>query len=280
MIEANGAELCTEAFGDPGDAPILLVMGMSASMVWWHTDLCQRLAHGRHRVIRYDHRDTGRSISYPPGHPGYTASDLVGDAAGVLDAYEFAAAHIVGMSMGGALAQLLALEFPHRVLSLTLVSTSPATPGERGLPPGDDRVGRFLASAHVDWSDPASVVDYVVEYWRVLWGRERVFDEGLIREVARHDVARARDPAAAQNHGFLADEDRPRGPLSSINAPTLVIHGTDDPLFPLAHGTALANEIAGARLLALEGAGHGIDPADWQTVTRAILDHTKVLSCG
>jgi pimeloyl-ACP methyl ester carboxylesterase len=162
------------------------------------------------------------------------------------------------------------------VLSLTLIGTSPATPGERDLPPGEARLRRFLATVQVDLSDPALVVDYLVGYWRVLWGEQRTFDEAHIRPLAQHDVARARDVAAAQNHGMLPDEDRARGPLSSITAPTLVIHGTDDPMFPLEHGTALANEIPGARLLPLKGAGHGLDPGDWETVTHAILDHTRL----
>ncbi len=276
MIEANGAELCTDAFGRSDNRPVLLVMGMSASMVWWDEEFCARLADERRFVIRYDHRDTGRSVIHEPGNPGYTASDLVADAAGVLDAYELDAADIVGMSMGGALAQLLALDFPDRVLSLTLISTSPATPGERDLPLGEARLRRFLATVQVDWADAASVVDYLVGYWRVLWGEQRAFGEAQIRELAQHDVARARDVAAAQNHGMLRDEDRARGPLSSITAPTLVIHGTDDPMFPLEHGIALANEIPGARLLPLQGAGHGLDPADWETVTQAILDHTSL----
>lgn len=275
MIEANGAELCTDAVGDPADPPVLLVMGMSASMVWWDERFCRRLAAQRRFVIRYDHRDTGRSVVYEPGAPGYAVSDLVADAAGVLDAYGLGAAHVVGMSMGGAIAQLLALDFPDRVLSLVLISTSPATPGQRHLPPGTDTLRRFLATEQVDWSDPSSVVDYLVGYWRVLWGPERRFDEAYVRELAQRDVARARDVAAAQNHGLLPDEDRPRGPLSSIAAPTLVIHGTQDPMFSLEHGAALASEIPGGELLALEGAGHGIAPADWEKVIRAIVDHTE-----
>jgi pimeloyl-ACP methyl ester carboxylesterase len=275
MIEANGIEICTDALGDPGDPPILLVMGMSASLVWWEEEFCGRLADEQRLVIRYDHRDTGRSVVYPPGHPGYTASDLVRDPTGVLDAYGLAAAHIVGVSMGGALAQLLAIDFPDRVRSLVLISTSPALPGERALPASADRLRSFLATAEIDWADATSVVDYLVDYWRVLWGQERAFDEPHIRELARRDVARARDIAAAQNHAIAPNEDRPRDPQSSIAAPTLVIHGTDDPLFPIEHGAALANEIPGARLLPLEGAGHGVDPADWETVTRAILEHTR-----
>src|SRR5919206_4837465 len=135
MIEANGVELCTEPFGVPGDPPVLLVMGVGGSMLWWEEGFCRLLAEGGRFVIRYDHRDTGRSVTYEPGHPGYTAADLVADAAGVLDAYGIPAAHLVGVSAGGAFAQLLALDSAHRVLSLALISTSPATPGERGLPP-------------------------------------------------------------------------------------------------------------------------------------------------
>src|ERR687895_1196429 len=110
MVQANGVEICTESFGDPRDPPILLIMGIGASMLWWEEGFCRMLADGRRFVIRYDHRDTGRSVTYAPGHPEYTGADLVADAAGVLDAYELPAAHIAGVSAGGALAQRLALE--------------------------------------------------------------------------------------------------------------------------------------------------------------------------
>ena len=129
MIDADGVRLCTEAFGDPADPPLLLIGGMSASMLWWDDAFCAALAAGGRRVIRYDHRDTGRSVTYEPGRPGYNGADLVADAARLLDAYEIRAAHVVGLSMGGALAQVLALDFPDRVASLVLMSTSPAGPG-------------------------------------------------------------------------------------------------------------------------------------------------------
>src|SRR5919198_2275769 len=109
MVEANGIELCTEPFGDPAHAPILLIMGIGASMLWWEESFCRMLADGGRFVIRYDHRDTGRSTTYPPGCPEYTGADLVVDAVGVLDAYGIPAAHVVGVSAGGAFAQLLAL---------------------------------------------------------------------------------------------------------------------------------------------------------------------------
>src|SRR5213082_2240850 len=118
MIEVSGVELCTEAFGDPADPPILLAMGTGASMLWWEEGFCRILADGGRFVIRYDHRDTGRSVASEPGRPGYTGADLVADAAGVLDAYGVRQAHVVGVCAGGAFAQLLALSHPDRVLSL------------------------------------------------------------------------------------------------------------------------------------------------------------------
>jgi pimeloyl-ACP methyl ester carboxylesterase len=274
MIQANEIELCTEPFGDPADPPILLVMGIGASMLWWEEGFCQMLANGGRFVVRYDHRDTGRSVSYEPGRPGYRGDDLVADAAGVLDAYEIPAAHVVGLSAGGALAQLLALDFTDRVRSLTLISTSLAVPADRALPPPTAEFGRFVTTLEVDWSDPESVIEYLVEYWRVLAGEERPFDEAAFRALARRDVGRASDFRAAQNHDLLHDEDRPREPLSSISSPTLVIHGTADPMFPIGNGEALAEEIPNARLLPLEGAGHGAYRPDWDAIVAAILEHT------
>jgi pimeloyl-ACP methyl ester carboxylesterase len=274
MVQANGVELCTEPFGDPADPPVLLVMGIGGSMLWWEEGFCRMLADRGRFVIRYDHRDTGRSVTYEPGHPGYRGADLVADAAGVLDAYGIPAAHVVGVSAGGAFAQLLTLDFPDRVRSLVLISTSPATPGDRALPAPTEAFTRFVATAEVDWSDAESVIQYLVGYSRVLAGGRRPFDEAAARELARREVERARNFSAAQNHDAIPDDGRPRESLSAVTVPTLVIHGTADPMFPFAHGQALADEIPGARLLPLEDAGHGVDRADWATIVRAIVEHT------
>ena len=272
LIQADGVELCTEAFGDPADPAVLLIAGLGASMLWWEADFCRALAgHGRH-VVRYDHRDTGRSTAYPPGRPGYTNGDLVADAAGVLDAYGIAGAHIVGVSAGGAFAQLLALDFPERVRSLVLISTSPALPGGEELPPPAPAFGRSFATATVDRDDRESVIAYTVGYAQMLAGPRRDFDAALVRR----DVERARDFRAARNHDAIPDDGRTRAPLSSIRAPTLVIHGTADPMFPPAHGEALARRIPGARLLLLEGAGHGVDRADHERLVRAVAEHTRL----
>jgi pimeloyl-ACP methyl ester carboxylesterase len=274
MIEANGVELCTEPFGDLGDPPVLLVMGVSASMLWWEEGFCRLLAEGGRFVIRYDHRDTGRSVTYQPGRARYTGSDLVADAVGVLDAYGLVAAHVVGVSAGGAFAQLLALGFPDRVLSLVLISTSPATGGERGLPSATERFGGFFSSAEVDWSDRGSLIEYLVGYERMLAGGVRPFDELAWRGLVGREVERARDIAASQNHTMIPEDDVRSEPISAISVATLVIHGTADPMFPLEHAQALADEIPGARLLTLDGAGHGVEQADWETIAQAILEHT------
>src|SRR3954464_2345777 len=123
MVDANGVERCTEPRGDRTHPPILLIMGIGASMLWWEEGFCQLLADGGRFVVRYDHRDTGRSVTYELGRPGYSGADLVADAVGVLDAYEIPVADLVGVSAGGALAQLVALSHPNRVSSLVLIST-------------------------------------------------------------------------------------------------------------------------------------------------------------
>ena len=271
-IDVDGVALCTETFGAPEDAPVLLIMGIGASMLWWDAAFCAALAAGGRFVVRYDHRDTGRSSACPPGRPDYGGPDLVADAARVLDGHGIARAHVVGASMGGALAQLLALDFPDRVASLVLMSTSPAGPAD-DLPGVTDSYAAFLAQARLDWSERRSVVEYRIAEVRALNG-QRPFDEESVRAFVERDAARAVSAASAQNHELL-DGGRPwRDRLGEIAVPTLVIHGGADPLFPPGHAEALANEIPGARLLVLDGAGHVLHPGDHDAVVRAILDHT------
>jgi pimeloyl-ACP methyl ester carboxylesterase len=118
------------------------------------------------------------------------------------------------------------------------------------------------------------VIEYLVDYARMLGGVGR-FDETAMQELVRRDVERAHNIAASENHGLAANGEMPREPLSTITVPTLVIHGTEDPMFPLEHGEALAQEIPGAQLLTLEGTGHGVERADWKTIAHAILAHTR-----
>jgi pimeloyl-ACP methyl ester carboxylesterase len=139
IVRANGVDLCVETFGDPADPAILLIHGAATSMLGWEDEFCERLAAGSRYVMRYDHRDTGRSVSYETGAPPYTLRDLTADAVGLLDAFDLGSAHLVGRSMGGGIAMLAALDYPKRVGSLTLVGTSPGGPG---LPPMSEE---FLA---------------------------------------------------------------------------------------------------------------------------------------
>jgi pimeloyl-ACP methyl ester carboxylesterase len=192
----------------------------------------------------------------------------------VLDGFGISAAYLVGVSAGGGIAQEVALDSADRVLSLTLISTSPVTPGDRDLPPPTAEFSRFVATAEVDWSNPDSVIDYLVDYSRVLAGGERAFDGARVRELVRRDVERARDFAAVQNHDLMSHGEGSPKPLSSITAPTLVIHGVADPMFPRKHGKVLAVEIPSARLLTLEGAGHGVYRDDWEMIVATILEHT------
>lgn len=274
MITVRGVRLCAESFGDPSRPPVLLIMGFGTSMLWWEDDFCRMLAAGGRFVIRYDHRDTGRSVTYEPGHPGYDSGDLVTDAVGVLDAYAVHAAHLVGASAGGAIAQLVALDHPDRVSTLTLISTTSALPTGRDLPGPAPEFMRFLRAAHPDWTDHDAMVDHLVSYAQMLTGGRRPFPEREIRKLVQTDIHRAHNPASAHNHELLDEPPRDRPPLASIQAPTLVIHGAADPMFPLSHGQALAEAIPRAHLLLLPTSGHGIERADYTTLTSSIRGHT------
>jgi pimeloyl-ACP methyl ester carboxylesterase len=276
MVEVNGVELCVQTFGDAGDPPVLLVMGLSASMLHWEDEFCERLAEGSRFVIRYDHRDTGRSVTYPPGAPGYTGSDLDADAAGVLDALGVSPAHVVGFSAGGGIAQILALDYPDRLASLTLISTSPGSGGDL---PGmsAELIARFAdPPPEPDWSDREAVIAYLVDEERAYAARSRPFEEAERRELAGRILDRTIDIAAAmKNHWVLPDDGEGwRERLGEIRVPTLLIHGTEDPFFQLGHALALEREIPGARLVRVERMGHELPRAAWEVVVPAILRHT------
>jgi pimeloyl-ACP methyl ester carboxylesterase len=279
-VRANGVDLCVETFGDAASPPLLLIGGIGMSMDAWEDDLCERLAAGPLLVIRYDLRDTGQSVSYPPGAPGYTGADLVADVVGVLDALGIDRAHLVGVSMGGGIAQDAALTFPERVASLTLMAASPAVPrapDRPALPPPSKRIQAHFANPPPtpEWSDRQAVVDYLVADWRAYEGSIPTGDAEL-RALIERAVDRTADVESSMtNHLALEDGEPVRGGLEDIAAPTLVVHGTEDPLFPIAHGEALAAEIPGARLLRVEGMGHQTPPrAAWDEVVTAILEHT------
>jgi pimeloyl-ACP methyl ester carboxylesterase len=278
IVRANGVDLCVETFGDRGDPAILLVHGGGNCMVSWDDELCARLATGGRLVVRYDIRGAGRSMQAAAAPFGLR--DLVADAAGLLDALELRQAHVLGMSLGGAVAQLLALDHPDRVASLVLVSTTPGGPGHAtpDLPPPADELRAFFEDepAVPDWSDRAAVIDFLVESERPFGARSRRFDEADQRAVAARVVDHSADIEASLTNAFGFDVGEPwRRRLGDVTAPALVVHGTEDPMFPFAHAVALADEIPGATLLSVPGMGHEYFPRDtWDVVVPAILRHT------
>jgi pimeloyl-ACP methyl ester carboxylesterase len=281
FIRDGDVTLCVEGIGSPDDPALLLIGGNSASMDWWDDELCARLAAGGRYVVRCDARDTGRSTQWPAGKPGYTGADLVEDVVRVLDGLGIDAAHLLGMSGGGAIAQRVAVQHPERVRTLTLVSTSlggPASVAWEDLPPSTEAVTASFAqpASEPDWTDREAVVEYVVAGERVFAGTLPVVEERLAAVVRRH-FDRTPDMAASWKNHWIAESGPPiRAGIASITAPTLVLHGTADPLFPYGHGEALAKEIPGARLVPLQGMGHQMPPPKvWDVLVSEVLDHTS-----
>jgi len=274
VIRADSVELATQSFGDPAHPPILQIMGVMASMLWWPDAFCARLARCARYVLRYDNRDTGLSTTYPLGNPTYTSDDMIDDAIRILDGYAIPSAHLVGMSMGGAIAQLAALKHPARVASLTVISSSPVGADTSGLP-GPSPAYSAHATQHdaIDWTDRAQAIRGQLAESRALAGTAHSFDEAGARRLIERDVDRARNFASATNH-FIIEEPGRQYRVTDLQAPLLVIHGTADPLFPIEHGLALARIVAGATMVRLEGGGHELHEADWDTVIAAIIGHT------
>jgi pimeloyl-ACP methyl ester carboxylesterase len=269
MVPANGVDLCVETFGAGDDPAVLLIAGGARSMDWWEDGFCHRLAAGGRFVIRYDHRDTGRSTSFPAGRPPYTQVDMAGDALGVLDALGIARAHVVGLSFGGGLAQRLAVEDQPRLRTVTLMSASPGPLDEPPAAAAPDP--RYLP----DFSDRAAAVDQLVACVTAAGGPHTA-DAAHLRRLAERVFDRTTDPAAACRNHWLAGCGPPvRDRLGTVDLPTLIMHGTVDPLFSMAHPAALAREIPAARLVPLPGVGHEFPPqAVWGVVIEQILRHT------
>ncbi len=286
IVNANGIEIWTEDFGDPGDPALLLVMGATAQGIAWPDEFCELLAQGGRYVIRYDNRDTGQSTCRDYATHPYTVSDMALDAVGVLDAYGIERAHVAGASMGGMICQALAIEHPERVCTLTSIMSSPggattaaAISGDTTaatLPPPEPKVVEVMMAR---FANPPSTreeqIDAGLAVSKVLAGSLATPDEAELRAMQERVIDRARDTTAAMNHALAvaASPDRQAG-LAGVTLPTLVIHGTEDPILPFAHGEATAKAIPGATLLAIEGMGHDLPRPAWPTITQAILAHT------
>jgi pimeloyl-ACP methyl ester carboxylesterase len=287
MVATNGVNICTQAFGDPANPALLMILGANVSMLAWDAELCQQLADGGRYVIRYDNRDMGRSTAYPPYAPPYTLEDLARDAVGILDAYGIERAHAVGASSGGMIAQLLAIHHAERIISITAISSTPdpkaviaAMQGkvtEDTLPapaPAVFELIDFLAK--VDWSDEVAAIEALVIEGRALSGSAYPFDEAWYRGYATREYRRAQNILSMRFNHPIAEGNTPRwrDQLRDVRVPTLVMHGSADSVLPFAHGVALAKDIPGAKFLTLDGVDHILPRGAWPIVVPAILSHT------
>lgn len=287
MAKANGIELCYEVFGAPDAEALVLIMGLGAQMILWDDEFCRDLAGRGFRVIRFDNRDIGQSTRMSGGKPlrplellklrlfkippeaPYKLWDMAGDVVGLLDALGIGKAHIVGASMGGMIAQEIAMQYPDRVLSLTSIMSSTGNPK---LPPPTREASAMLLAP-----PPASKEEYLDRFgktWKILRGGSFPLDEAKDRERAEHTYARGLNPAGVgrQLRAILASGNR-KDRLGSLRTPTLVIHGTIDPLVRVEAGKDTAASIPGARLLLIDGMGHALPIPMWPTIIGAIAEH-------
>ena len=278
-VKANGIEIEYETFGDPAAPPLLLITGLGAQMTTWEDAFCEQLAGRGFEVIRFDNRDSGLSTlmeeaGYPDiaaafsgnAQPAYQLDDLAGDAAGLLDALGIDAAHIVGASMGGFIAQLVAINHPDHVLSLTSIMSGPG---------GADEIAPKPEGAAVLIATPPGAreerIEQAMSFRRVLVGSSDPFDEAFERTRATRAIDRAYYPVGVgrQLVAILAAESRLER-LKQVRVPTLVIHGVDDVLVPVENGRLVAEAVPGAQLLEIEGMGHDVPARVWPQVLDAI----------
>ncbi|WKA59402.1 alpha/beta hydrolase [Planococcus shenhongbingii] len=278
MIHSDGIELFTESFGDPTDTPLLLIMGAMSSMVYWDEEFCRKLANQGRFVIRYDNRDVGRSTCYEPGKLNYTVSDMADDILRIMDAYGLGKAHLIGMSLGGMLAQIAAIKYPERIQSITLISSGIIETDEsREFPPMDERILAYHArSAELDWSDKAAVADYLVTGSRLLSGSKHSFDAERAAVQVHQEIERANNLLSMFNHALLESDESFQGTSKQVTVPVLIIHGTEDTILPYGHALALMEEIPHAKLVRLEGTGHELPAGDWDEIIKAITSHTAI----
>jgi pimeloyl-ACP methyl ester carboxylesterase len=289
---ANGIDIAYETFGKVGDRPLILIMGIGSQMVSWPTEFCEKLAATGHFAVRFDNRDVGLTTKLEDaGTPNiwevltaiqaggqvdvpYRLSDMAADTVGLMDSLHLAKAHICGLSMGGMIAQTIAIEHQHRVISLISMES---TTGEPGLPSAKPEVGGVLLKPPPE--EREAYIQFMLEVFRLFAGDSDKFDEATQREISALSYDRSFYPAgfARQFAAILASGSR-RKALTSVHVPTLVIHGSADTLFPKEHGKDTADAIAGAQFLLIKGLGHGTAyPGLWDEIVEAITAHTKAV---
>jgi len=287
LARANGIDICYEIFGDPIAEPLLLIMGLGAQMVIWDDAFCEQLAARGFRVIRFDNRDIGQSsklhggrrltpfelvklrLFHIPVAAPYRLRDMAEDTVGLMDALGIKSAHLVGASMGGMIAQEIAISFPHRLRSLTSIMS---TTGNPRIPPPTREMAMMLMAPPPKTKD--EYIDRFARTWKLLRAGSFPEDEALDRARAERTFARGLNAAGVgrQLRAILASGSRkPR--LHAVTAPTLVIHGSADPLVHPAGGRDTAASIPNARLLMIDGMGHALPIRMWPQLIDAIATH-------
>ncbi len=290
FVQSNGIELCYETFGEPDAPPLVLIMGLGAQMIVWNEAFCAALAAQGRFVVRFDNRDVGKSTRFPEAHTPsmaevlggaaagkpvparYALIDMAKDTLGLLDALSLPRADIVGASMGGAIAQELAIHFPERLRTITLIFAPSGDPNSPRATP--EAMANLLRPRP---ADRAGFIEMYVEMWRVLGADHFPFDEERTRWEAETSFERGINPAGVirQMLAIVASGNR-KPALRSIDTPVLILHGTLDPLVPFGIGEDLANTIAGATFEPIEGMGHSLPREAWPQILAAIERHAPV----
>lgn len=287
LIHANKIDLWTESFGKAEDPAILLIMGCGAPGLLWHQRFCQRLADKGLFVIRYDHRDVGLSSMIEYQTSPYSLLDMANDALAILDRYGIQKAHIVGGSMGGVIGMLLAAHFPYRVSTLTLMMTT--ADGRSTLDALQEKQPRSFLSppdpAILEWmksytlNPPKTLAQKekkFLEVGHIQNGSAVPFDEKLYRQLAFQSFLKTRNLDGIFKHlkAWEASCEQHIQTISKIKVPTLILHGDQDPIFPLDHSTALQEAIPQAQLVIIPGMGHGLNTHFYDILIEKIYDRT------
>jgi len=276
-------DIAYETFGDPGDPALLLVMGLGTQMIAWHEDFCAELAGHGYFVIRFDNRDVGRSTALrdlpvptlrqltlrSKKAASYTLSDMAADAFGLLDALGIERAHVVGASMGGMIAQTMAIERPERVLSLASIMSNT---GARFS--GQPRLATYRVLLGTPPQERDAFIENVVGVYKVIGSPEFDRDEDHLRSVAARSYDRGRNPAGSSRQlaAIIASGDRTTR-LAELTMPTVVIHGTRDKLVSPSGGRATAKAVPGSRLVKIAGMGHDLPRGAWPQIVGAIVEN-------
>ncbi len=283
-IKANGIRIEYDTFGKRSSPPILLIMGLSAQMIGWEEEFCEQLAKKGLFVIRFDNRDVGLSTKFEEaGVPDimaamqgkefkapYNLDDMADDTIGLMDGLGIEKAHICGVSMGAMITQVIGYRRPSRVLTLIPIM---GTTGRKGLPPARPEAMEMLITPAPE--NREAYIEHSVVMWKIFWGSLN-FDEDIVRRRAALSYDRAYyPPGILRQHAAIIANGNRKPRLASIKSPTLVIHGSEDPLLPVEHGKDTAEAIQGAEMLIIEGMGHCLPKVTWPQILEAIAKHTK-----